>query len=228
MIKPQFSETDESFSEMERKPVRHIFVLEHLNKDAIKRIAFLHQLLMPTSPVAALGNLFMEKFYYSRLINDRLIRCNYYKYDNKIVGFIVYTDDPEGFLRQGILKNLFIFCPIILTVFLKNPKKFTQVVKASQLEHALKTKETGEGAILSFGVLPEYRDRKFINKTGLLISNELFEDTVKLLKQKRIRNIRFLIEPDNREAMVFYMQYGCKFEKINTLGRSLIKVSYTF
>ena len=169
----------------------------------------------------------MERFYYSRLVKVSLIRCDCYQYDTQLVGFIGYTDDPDGFLRTGIMNNLPIFCFLVFIAFLNNPMKFVQLIKAFQLERAIKTNRDGEGAILSFGVLPEYRNRKFVNDTGLQISNELFEYAVEFFKQNEIRKIRLLIEPDNREAIFFYMQYGCKFEKIHSLGRTLIKASCT-
>lgn len=203
-----------------------ISALIHKDKAEIKRVAWLHnKTLLPSSPIAIFGSSFMEKFYYSRLIKDSLIHCDYYQYDGKIVGFIAYTKNPSNFLRVGIRKNFFYLSILIIILFCQRPKRLTQILKVSQLERAIKKENKHEGAILSFGVLSEYRSRNFIYKTGLLISAELFQHTVQFFRKEAFSTIRLLVEPDNKETLLFYHHYGCKFQKIHPLGKALMKIT---
>jgi ribosomal protein S18 acetylase RimI-like enzyme len=132
----------------------------------------------------------------------------------------------SNFLMKGILKNPLHFCITMSAALARHPRKLGQILKASQLEKALKTTETQEAAILTFGVLPEFRDRKFLRRSGVRISNELFEYAIAHLRRHKMSRVRLLIEPTNTEALLFYTHYGCKFDRVDTLGRTLIKVTY--
>ena len=202
-----------------------IIALHHNDKAAIKSVAYLHKTLLPTSPVAILGSAFMEKFYYSRLLKDALIHCDYYQYDGKIVGFIAYTKNPSNFLKIGIRKNFFYLSTLMVFLFFQKPEKIIQILQVSQLNKAIRKESKHEGAILSFGVLPEYRDRNFIHKTGFVISHELFQHAVNFFRKETFSTLRMLIEPDNKEAFLFYHHYGCKFQRIHVIGKTLTKIT---
>ena len=202
-----------------------IVTLNFRDKISIESVASLHEILLPASPVASLGPRFMKKFYYSKLIEDGLICCDYYKYGDRIVGFITYTKYPSNFLKIGIRKRFLTLIPLLTVVFCQKPHRFIEILKVSQLERAIKKGNKSEGAILSFGVLSEYRDRVFIHRTGLLIAHELFQHVVQFFRKEAFSTIRLLVEPDNKETLLFYHYYDCKFQKIQTLGRYLIKIT---
>ena len=206
--------------------INRIGSLRFDDKTRVKKIACIHQKLLPNSPVVGLGTIFMEMFYYSLLIKSSLIVCDYYQHDDDIAGFIAYTTDPDNFMKKGIKKHFVKFCFILSRILIRDPRKINHLFSGSQLEQALKSDINNEAAILSFGVLPKYRTRRFINKTKAHISNELFEHSVNYLSKKKCHQIRLLIEQDNREAIFFYMQYGCTFKEIRNLGRTLVQATY--
>jgi ribosomal protein S18 acetylase RimI-like enzyme len=203
-----------------------VIALDHKDRAAIKKVAYLHKTLLPTSPIGILGSAFMEKFYYSRLLKDSIIVCDYYKHEKQIIGFIAYTKNPSNLLKKGFRKNPIFLCYLLTIIFARTPKKLIQILRVLQLEKAVKIGSHQEGAILSFGVLPEYRSLKFIKETGILISNELFQNTLQFFKREKILKLRMLVEQDNKEALLFYHAYGCRFKKIKTLGKSLVMITY--
>lgn len=201
--------------------------LHHEDKAAIKSVAHLHRTLLPTSPVAKLGSAFLERFYYSRFLKDALLNCDYYRYDGKIVGFITYTKRPFDLLKIGLSKNFFYLCGFMLFLFVRRPHKIIETLGVLRLNTGIQSEDKHQGAILSFGVLPEYRNRKFIDKTGTYISHELFRHTFDFFRKDGISKLRMLVEPDNREALLFYHTYGCKFQKVDLMGKPLMQVTYT-
>ena len=78
------------------------------------------------------------------------------------------------------------------------------------IQKNVKAQEYGSdvGELLSFGVLPEYRSRKFINDTGLNVSNDLFESAIEQLRQAGKSKLRAIVDKDNLEAQFFYRSKG--------------------
>lgn len=52
---------------------KNVVSLDYKNKEHICAVTKLHTELLPESVVSQLGNLFMKKFYYTRLTKDGLI-----------------------------------------------------------------------------------------------------------------------------------------------------------
>lgn len=203
-----------------------VITLDPKDKAAIKKVAFLHKTLLPTSPIGILGSVFMEKFYYSRLLKGSIIACDYYRHDKQVAGFIAYTKNSSNLLKNGFRKNPLYLCYLLTLIFARKPKKIMQIFRVLQLENAIKKEGDNEGAVLSLGVLPEYRSLKFIKDTGILISKELFQNALQFFKRENASKFRMLVEQNNKEALLFYHSYGCDFKKINSLGQSLVKVTY--
>lgn len=182
---------------------------------------------MPDSPVAMFGKTFMERFYYLKLVENGLLHCFCYTYETKMVGFITITRDPNHFLAKGFKRNFFNLCLTMPLVLMQKPSRIMQIMKAAQLSSSFEGDTDECGAVLSFGVLEAYRNMTFLRKTGLRISHDLFDTAVDHFKASGIKTVELLVEPDNRETLLFYHMLGCEFVPIHQMGRSLTKVIYT-
>ena len=202
-----------------------IFLLNPKDAKAVKAIANLHISLIPDSSVANLGTAFMERFYYNRLVRQGLIQCVYYQYASQVVGFLVYTLLPNQFMRLGIRKNVFLLCSICGALLLSHPGRLIQLLKGLKIEKAHQHCDDREAAVLSFGVLPYFRSHKFIKENGIRISNELFIYVLDVILKNGYEKVRMIVGPENREALFFYKQFNCCFEKISSMGFDLIKVT---
>lgn len=205
--------------------INYISKLNYQDKETILSICQLHQSLIPTSPVAMLGLKFLKQFYYPQLTKNNLLFCEYYKYDQKIVGFITYTTEPEKFVKIGIKKSFFNFIFALTASIFEDYRRFIYLLKGSQLEKAHHNCDTGEAAVVSFGVLPYYRSREFTKKSKLYISNDLFANAMDSLNKLGFRKLRMIVEPNNIEALLFYQQFNSVVEPMNTFGRTWIKVT---
>ena len=202
-----------------------IKLLDPMNLRDIKSAVHLHSTLIPKSPVVLLGSTFTEKFYYSKLVQHRLLYCDLYEFNGQMVGFIAYTKNPN-FLKLGFQRYFLSLAYFLTPLFIQNPFRVFQLFRASQLNKGLKPTNCQEGFILSFGVLPEYRNHRFIRKTGLRISHELFKRAAQFFREHDVAIIKMLVEPHNKEALLFYHSFSCSFENITVLRKKLIKVTY--
>jgi ribosomal protein S18 acetylase RimI-like enzyme len=202
-----------------------IVALSAADPTAVRAVARLHRLLIPDSPVAMLGPTFMERFYYGPLIRQGLVHCDVYEHGGGAVGFISYTCDPDHFMRAGIRGNLARAITVGMRVMLEDPRRVVKLIKGFQLEHAHKGCQAREAAVLSFGVLPDYRDPRFCRRSGLRISTDLFGHALDALRLKGFDTVRMIVGPENREALLFYRQFDCSYQTVVAAGRRWVKVT---
>ena len=181
------------------------------SSSSARDLAALHAMLLPMSPLALLGKYFMEKFYYKDLPQQGLIFGAVAYIDDKPAGFIVATHDPAGFMWSGLCKRWYHLAWVLVTSILLKPQSIKTMRKAFQImseRRVSKDDDRADGEILSLGVLPAYLEPHFIRKTGLRVSADLMDDTLRELKSRGSRLIRALVQADNKPAKFFYMGLG--------------------
>tara|TARA_B100000315_G_C14553403_1_gene576934 strand:+ start:626 stop:1258 length:633 start_codon:yes stop_codon:yes gene_type:complete len=184
------------------------------NQSHIEAVAKLHKELLSDSPIVHLGDSFMKKIYYERLVKDRLFLCDLYYHTNTCVGFISYTNDPHNFMQKGMKKHFISLCLILVKSIVQKPV-LTKTVFSVFLD-IFKRKATipsceelSWGEVLSFGVSSDAL--KIVNKeSGKRIPNVLFERAIEYFKKQEIKKHRLKIVKDNKAALLFYLSYGGK------------------
>jgi len=175
-----------------------------------KSLAYLHRKLLPHSPVALLGEGFMENFYYSDLPRLGLIRGFTVFVNDKPAGFIVATEDPSGFLMEGLKKKWLKLMIVMIKAIAQEPSRLSSVWEAYQIISKLPSsaKKLDSGELLSFGVLPEYSKITMQKSLGQNISKVLVEMTVEQLVKNNCTEIRAVVDKDNLVAKMFYHGLG--------------------
>jgi ribosomal protein S18 acetylase RimI-like enzyme len=171
-------------------------------------LARLHTSLLPESPIPLLGTRFMERYYYSSLPRAGAIRGAVAYVDRAPAGFIAVAADP-GFMSAALRRDWLRIGWLIGTSVLANPKRLVYVWEALQLMRVgPSSSATAAGQILSFGVLPVYRDLRFVRRTGLRIGVDLLKSGIHALRERGVREIRAAVHRDNLEAQLFYRGQG--------------------
>ena len=84
-----------------------------LTSKQIADISNLHSALLVHSPLVLMGRKFMEEFYYDVLPEEGLI-CGAIAYvDSQAVGFIVGSNDANGFMSRAMKKHWPSICWIL-------------------------------------------------------------------------------------------------------------------
>ena len=200
--------------------------LDPRSTDDIEAAVRLHTLLLPRSPVVQLGPEFMRHFYYRTLIEDGLLCCDLYYWQGDAAGFIAYTKHASSFLASGLRRHWVFLAALMVWVTLRHPARLMVMLRVLGMMRGRRgrTGSISEGESLSFGVLPEYRSREFVGRTGRRISMELFEGVREYFRRERISSFRFLTEADNREALLFYHAMGGRFLQDSPEGGRTVEV----
>jgi ribosomal protein S18 acetylase RimI-like enzyme len=61
---------------------------------------------------------------------------------------------------------------------------------------------------LSFAVAPEFRERRFVARTRLRISQDLLNEAMRALREAGAAVSRAIVDADNLEARLFYLGNG--------------------
>jgi ribosomal protein S18 acetylase RimI-like enzyme len=152
----------------------------------------------------------MERFYYGVLPRDELIFGTVAYVENCPAGFVVATSDSAGFMRSALYRQWPTLVRVLGTAILCQPRfigtlwRVRQMVASRQPAHA----KMGSGEILSLGVLPAYREARFVRQTGWRISIDLLESAVTRLCEQGVQEVRALVEVDNIATKLFYRGLG--------------------
>ncbi|MCI0590806.1 MAG: hypothetical protein L0Y67_04260 [Gammaproteobacteria bacterium] len=175
----------------------------------MRDLARLHAVLLPTSAVSLLGQRFLERFYYTILPREGLIFGTVAYVDDQAAGFAVATRDSTGFMRTALARWWPYLAWIVGTSVIVAPtsaRAVWQVLRVMRKQHPLAGDAQGE--ILSLGVLPVYREPRFIRESGLQISTDLLDRAVAQLSATGVREIRALVRADNTQTKLFYSGLG--------------------
>jgi len=187
--------------------------LDPNNRHAVAHAAQLHSTLLPDSPVSRLGQAFMRRFYYRKLVGDGLVCCDLYYHQGTPAGFLAYTKHPADFMALGLRRHwLYLMAVMAGGVFCRPTRVGVMLGVVAMLRTRQKEQLSGrQGELLSFGVLREYRTTTFMRQTGQRISLELFENAKRYFQREKITTLRLLVQADNRETLLFYHALGCHF-----------------
>jgi ribosomal protein S18 acetylase RimI-like enzyme len=187
-----------------------IVMFDQQSPPVARDIAMLHRHLLAHSPVALLGDEFMERFYYSILPREGLIFGAVAYVDDKPAGFAVATHDSAGFMRTALRRGWRRLGVVIGLSILVKPTRIAALWEAWRIMSTRPRVESTErqGEAISLGVLPEYRGPRFVRETGLRISVDLMRNTLSQLRARGVRAVRTIIDADNTPSKLFHQRFG--------------------
>ena len=173
-------------------------------------IAGLHAELLAHSPVALLGRDFMERFYYAVLPELDLVFGSVAYVDGSPAGFIVATGDSAGFMPSAIRRAYGRLVWTIASSLVRHPSRLGAAWEAVAIMRGVESVEATHavGELLSFAVRPAYRERRFVARSGLRISQDLLRAAMQALRARGVALTRAIVDADNLEARLFYLGNG--------------------
>jgi len=180
-------------------------------------VARLHMSLFGYGPVGQLGEGFLSRFCYTKLVKEGLIHAAVFEVDGQPAGFVAYTTLAVTFHRLALRKYPLRAGGALIYSMVRSPRVVLGVLKALHLMVSRRTQQEELGSdpcaeILAFGVLPQYRDREFVRRTGIRISQSLVEHAMAYFKSKGLTEARAVVDADNRPTLLFYRMLGASLE----------------
>jgi len=193
------------------------------NLDDAATLARLHLALVGYGPVAGLGKGFLARFCYAKLIKEGLMHAAIAEVGGEPAGFVAYTERAATFHQKAIRSYPFSAAGALILSVVTDPRAILGVLKAIRLMAARQTDEDRLIAdpcaeILTFGVLPEYRDRDFVRATGLKISERLVQHAVSFFERLGLTEVQAVVYATNRPTLMFYRMLGASIDSFVQAG----------
>ena len=204
--------------------------LDPANREDVAAVTALHRTYLPTSPVSKLGVRFMRGVYYSRMVADGLFGCTVCRVNGRIVGFISYTADSNGFLARGLKKHFWRIAGVMALSVLERPAILGDVLFVLKLMRARRDdgrrpETAGLGEAISMAVVPEFQNHIEADGTQRL-AVRLFMTAANEARRGGARRLQLQVQPSNLSANLFYSALGCSFEKVQYAGMVIHLYTY--
>ena len=187
--------------------------------------AALHGTLLPESPIACLGRLFMDNFYYDRLIRDGLVHCDLYEREGRFTAFASYTKRPFSFMEEGKKKHFVYLSALLLASVAARPARMGVILETLRLgARRCRSTEKDTAELLSFGVEPDsasFRDPA----SGKKVPNLMFERVRTFFRDQGFSKVRFIVRKDNHASLLFFNSYGAEIESEVSEGAGMYLMS---
>lgn len=191
-----------------------------------RAIAKLHCRLLPTSPLAALGRRFLERWYYRALPSMGLMQVLVGLVDGRVVGFIAVTADADGFMRRAFRAAPLTLAVHLALALLSDPRRMLALREAAAISASRRADSVGGGELLSFAVDGPVRSPAFVRATGIRIASDLIVRAVERLREQGVPRIRSLVDADNKAVRIMYGALGWTLASASVAGWRTPQVEY--
>jgi len=193
------------------EPYPALVPMEVADQRDVAAAAHLHAALLPESPVPQLGDHFMRKFYYPTLVGSGLIHCLLCLHEQQYVGMIVYTDRPSDFMSKGVWQHFSALLKGSWQIPLQ-PSRLRVVWKLLSERHRRQRQAREKvGEILTVGVLPAYRGRRF-GGVQQSIASRMLEQVIAHFKDQEMDRVQLVVRSGDLMANAFFESHGFAVE----------------
>lgn len=193
-------------------------------------LARLHAELLPNSPMHLLGHRFMRDFYYALLPANDLIKVSIAFVGGEPAGFIASTDKPNEFISVALRRWWPRLAWTLCTQILVRPTCVFAGWEAWRIMSARKREPSpvmAAGEILSLGVLPQFRDHRFVQQTHVRLGNELTKRALQKFSEAGINSVFAIVDADNLPAHLMYGHLGWRLTRKVVPGWRIPSVEFT-
>lgn len=203
--------------------------LNAANAADVNAVADLHFKFLGDSPIVALGDRFVRKFFYTTLVRDAAVVVDLCRADGKVVGFISYTRDPRHFISNAVRRHFFSLCWLMGVSVLLRPVLLKTILQTLRLMTA-RTEESQApdprlGEVISLVALPEYQNHVAPGGKSRL-TGRLFETMLAYFRELDYERVLLFVKPENRASNIFCSIMGCQFEKTTFNGAITHRYTY--
>lgn len=187
----------------------NVITLDWRNAEHRAAAAQLVLALFPDSPAGVLGRTFLTEFYFLDLIRDGEMECLLYSSEGRYVGFALYTENPFGFIRNGMRRHFIKLGFLVGRSLMTSPGRLAAIFNVTkQGRYRARHGADGRvGELLTFGILASHRQQ--IDPTsGMRLAAHLFRVAMTRLRDRGLAVAQLVALKDNLPAQAFFKKNG--------------------
>jgi hypothetical protein len=151
------------------------------------------------SDAVALGNIFLEQFYYGRLLDDPDYFCFIYRIDESVAGFITFTTDLGKVYRRALRSSWWHLAAIVAQTVVRDPARIPALISVARTLLSLQQEPYSDirAETLTTAVSRNYRSLEFFRRTGINVAKELYQAMALELLAHRVGSIKGFTRKSN-------------------------------
>jgi ribosomal protein S18 acetylase RimI-like enzyme len=180
------------------------------------RAARLHrELFSDIGLIAQLGERLLERFAYTVLIRDHLMKATVFEVNGEAAGLAAYTTDSKAVHSAAVRYPGLLLRETLISVA-RDPRILAGVPGAMRLLlHRKQERVEGQEPIaemLALGVLPQFRSPAFVRDSGLRIADLLLNHALAEFRRAGFRQARGVVLAGNLPALMFFRMRASRVE----------------
>lgn len=217
-----------SAAEADRKPTWRLREVAPGSRGDLKTVGRLHMELLGFGPMAALGEPFIREICYGVQLADGLLRIALGEIDGRPAGFVAYTSKSITFHRAALRNHWFYAGWVVALAILANPRILIRLVRAVRVVVSRRGEtrlgEDPMGEVVCIAAKPEFLAGRFARLSGIRVSDELTKHAARQLRAEGVREMRMIVDADNKKVLLLYHSLGAQFEKYEQAGEPKVHV----
>jgi ribosomal protein S18 acetylase RimI-like enzyme len=196
--------------------------------EGMANVSGLHMELLSYGPMAGLGELFIREAIYRPHVSDGSLRVALYTVDDAPAGFVAYTDRAIGFHRDSLRRHWARTAGVLALALAQDPRRIVRLLRSIRVllsrrgEQRLGTDPMAE--VVCVAVRPAFVAARFARESGRRVSEDLIRYAADRLRELGLRELRMLVDADNREVLFLYHALGARFERYEQAGEPMFNV----
>jgi len=191
------------------------------DEQGLDRVADLHMELLDFGPMAGLGRRFIRNVAYAIQVRDGLLHLLLCEVDGRPAGFVAYTNRSITFHRESLRKHFVFVAWAVLRSLMADPRRVAALVRSIGVTLTRRAEEQARdplGEIVCVAAVPEFLKPRFVRQTGLRVSDLLITHAAAALRRSGAREMRMLVDADNKAPLFLYHRLGARIEPSDDLG----------
>jgi ribosomal protein S18 acetylase RimI-like enzyme len=180
--------------------------------------ACLHRRLFgEIGPIARLGERLLQRYCYGHLLRTGLMQAVLIEVDGQPAGLAAYTGDSVALHRAALRSHLPVVLRETVRALVAEPSLLRRLPAAAGLLWERRRERipqtTGRFAeMVAFGVLDDFRTRRFIARTGLRVPDLLLDHVLDDVRTQGFLQGRGVVLVSNKPAITFFSARADRIE----------------
>jgi hypothetical protein len=200
------------------------------HKEDTAAAAKLHACLFgEIGPVAGLGELVLQRYCYGHVLRSGLMKAVLFEVDGQAAGLAAWTGDSVALHRATMGRHFPFAARETIRALIAQPRLLARLPAAVRLLWERRREKlpptTGRFAeVVAFGVLPPFRSRRFVRRTGLRVPDLLLDYLLDAARAQGFARGRGVVLVSNKPAVAFFSRRASWIESYPAALKPSIQV----
>ena len=154
--------------------------------------ARLHLAELGSSDLAALGEEFLERFYYGALLEDPEYFCYLSTVDGAVAGFTAFSTDAQAVCRRGVARAWRALSWVLIKCIVRRPARLAALASLANGWLSMRREACADvkAEAMTTAVAGAFRTAEFYRARGINVAQELYVTVARTLWARGVKTVK--------------------------------------